>query len=818
MFYKNLSRRFLISTFSLLLILSLSSFTFASDNPTADGKITGRVLDAGDDISIPYATVALYSKPDSTFITGTATDDEGRFSLDDVDDGNYYLVINFIGYSKQIISDLTVIKGKRKIDLGTVKLSKATQALDEVEITAERNAVQYKIDKKVVHVSKNLSATGSSLTDALENVPSIQTDAEGNLTLRGSSNFTVLIDGKPTALSGSDALKQIPATAVENVEIITNPSAKYDPDGTAGIINIIMKKEYQTGLNGIVNASVGTQWKNSGDFTFNYRTDKANYFVSSSYRDFKSYPTTIIDAHTNYNDTIFHVIQDADRMQYQNPYNVKAGSDFYLSDKHTLSLSGAYGHWGFGLDMDAKVTETTQPESETVYKNTITNLSTGGEYINGTLTFDSKFGEKHSWTNTLYVSKWNGGSKSLTDERITDSQWNLIKLDKYRGNQASENYEIRAKSDYTIPLGENGKLETGYQLRKKDEDGSYRFENYDNLDELWENNPQYTNTMKFVRSIHALYGTYGNELAGFQYQIGLRGEYTDRLLKQITTEDDFDMQSFELFPSVHISRELPKLQQIQASYSRRVNRPEIWNLNPFPIFSDSYVMQKGNPYLLPEFTNSYELNYMKRSQIGFVAVEAYYRQTTDSHDQTIRLNDEGIILVTTENLANTYAYGAELSGNFRYKKWLNIYASANVYNYSIEGEILSPTADVSSLKTDFRLNTTFTVKQNTRIQLTGFYNAPTITSQGLRSEIFGMNAAINQNFFDNKLTATISGRNILNTMKFEFYSETENMRTDFNFNMEYPVVIFSLSYKINNYKQRREDMENQGGPSGGGII
>jgi len=149
---------------------------------------------------------------------------------------------------------------------------------------------------------------------------------------------------------------------------------------------------------------------------------------------------------------------------------------------------------------------------------------------------------------------------------------------------------------------------------------------------------------------------------------------------------------------------------------------------------------------------------------------------------------------------------------------LNIYASANVYNYSIEGEILSPTADVSSLKTDFRLNTTFTVKQNTRIQLTGFYNAPTITSQGLRSEIFGMNAAINQNFFDNKLTATISGRNILNTMKFEFYSETENMRTDFNFNMEYPVVIFSLSYKINNYKQRREDMENQGGPSGGGII
>jgi hypothetical protein len=817
MFYKTNFQSFLISTLTMVLVLAFSTSASASNDPISDGKITGTVLDADDDISIPYATVALYSKPDSSFVTGTATDNEGRFSLEEVSDGDYYLVINFIGYSKQIISDVTVVKGERKLDLGTVKLSKATQALDEVEITAERNAVQYKIDKKVVHVSKNLSAVGSTLTDALENVPSIQTDAEGNVTLRGSSNFTVLIDGKPTALSGSDALKQIPASTVENVEIITNPSAKYDPEGTAGIINIVMKKEYQTGLNGIINASLGTQWKHSGDFTFNYRADKVNYFVSGSYRNFSSYPHTLINAKTDFNDTISQIVQEANRVQYNNPYNVKAGADLYLSDKNTLSLSGSYGHWGFGLDMDAHITETTQPVSDTVFKNTVTNLYTGGEYLNGTLTFDSKYGKNHSWTNTLYVSKWDGGSKSVTDERTTDSQWNVISPDKYRSDQTNVNYELRAKSDYTMPLGENGKLEAGYQIRMKNEDGSYLVENYEPEANLWENDPEFTNSMRFERSIHALYGTYGSQLAGFQYQIGLRGEYTDRLLTQITTAEDFDAESIELFPTVHISRELPKLQQIQASYSRRVNRPRIWNLNPFPIYSDSYMMQTGNPYLLPEFTDSYELNYMKRSQIGFAAIEAYYRQTHDSHEQSIRLNDEGITVITTENLDNTYAYGAELSGNFRYKKWLNIYASANIYNYSIEGETVSPSADLKSLKTDFRLNTTFTIKQNTRIQLTGFYNAPTITSQGMRSELFGMNAAVNQNFFKNKLTATLSARNVLNTMSFEFYSETENMRTDFEFNMEYPVVIFSLSYKINNYKQRETDPDTQTSV-GGGVL
>lgn len=807
----------LLAIFFLSVVTSYSAVAGGSTIPENNGKITGHVSDAGDQLSIPYATVALYSQKDSTLVTGVATDDNGNFLLEKVPDGKYYLIVNFIGYSKTEIPNIEISKGNRTKDMGEIQLHKATQAIEEVEVTAERDAVQYKIDKKVVNISKNMTATGNQLSDALENVPSIQTDAEGNVMLRGSTNYTVLIDGKPTALSGSDALRQIPAMAVENVEIITNPSAKYDPDGTAGIINIVMKKEYQTGFNGLINASVGTQWKHSGDFTFNYRTDKVNYFLSARYSRYFSYPSTEIYSETEFRDTLFYLTQVADREQGHNPYNVKAGADFYLSDNSTLTFSTQYGHWGFDLNMDSKITDSNNMEDEIIYKNTLSNLDMGGEYLNGSLTFDQKYGENHNWQTTLFVSQWDGGTTTDVNERLTTSDWTVISPDEYQSAQNNTNYEIRFKTDYTRPLGDGGKLESGYQLRMKDEDGSYLFENYDYTNNLWEEDADFTNQMKFTRSIQSLYAAYGNTLAGFQYQIGLRGEYTDRVLSQITNAEDYNSQKFDFFPSVHISRQLPKMQQIQASYSRRVNRPEIWHLNPFPVFSDSYMRQTGNPYLLPEFTDSYELNYMKRSQIGFVALEAYYRQTNDSHDQTITMQDDNVALIRTENLDHTYAYGAELSGNVRYKKWLNVYASANVYNYSIEGENVSATADLSSIKTDFRLSTTFIFLKNTRLQLTGFYNAPTITSQGLRSEMYGMNAAVSKGFFKDKLTLTLSGRNVLNTMKFEFNSETENMYTDFTFNMEYPVVMFSLSYRINNYKQRHDDPDTQTNV-GGGVL
>ncbi len=803
----------------LTVFISINSYAkIPVDGAPESGKITGIVTDASDNEFIPYATIVLFNKADSVQVNGGVTDDKGFFKLDKIPEGEYYMVINYIGYQKKIINDISVKKGMSSIDLGTLKIDKAVTDIEEVEIIAEKDVIEYKIDKKVINVSKKSVAAGGTVVDALENTPSVQIDAEGNVSLRGSSNFTVLIDGKPTALKGNDALKSIPATAVENVELITNPSAKYDPDGTSGIINIIMKKDFKTGVNGIVNASIGTGLKYNGDFTINYRKEKLNYFIGASYNNMPQNPSTEIDNEIFYNDTTHILTQTADRNHLMNNYNIKAGVDFYLDDSNTLTFSGDYGYWGFNLDMDTQLKEYTAPVSVTDYKRTLTELSIGGNYVNSNLTFDHDFSKAHDLVTSLTFSSWNGNNFSDVNEQSTD-EFYLNPFDAYhnKSDRNDLNKDFSLKLDYTKPFGEKNKLEIGIQSSYFILNSDYTKSDQAYNSDIWIEQPEFTNEFEFYRLIHSAYTTFSSEFKEIQYQLGLRGEYTDRLLSLKTTDNEYSYEKFDIYPTVHLTKQLPKEQQLQAGYSKRINRPQPWNLNPFPIYSDSYTTQAGNPELLPEYTDSYELNYMKRFKIGFAALEAYYRQTNNGFERTINLSDDGIIQVGTENLNKNFAYGAELSGNFRFNKWLNIYASANIYSYNIQGEIVTETATVQSIKSDYVLNSTISFTKSTRLQLTGFYNAPTITPQGYRSEMYGMNAAISQDFFKNRLSVVIRGRDILKTMKFKFETQAENINTNFVFNMEYPVIVLNISYKINNYKKRQSESET---PSdfGGGIM
>ena len=593
---------------------------------------------------------------------------------------------------------------------------------------------------------------------------------------------------------------------------------KYDPDGTAGIINIIMKKGYQTGVNGIVNASVGTRLKYSGDFTLNYRTDKVNYFFSGNYSDRPSYPTVNIYNETNSNDTIRMVNQDVDRLQRNNSYNIKAGADFYLNDMNTLTFTGEYGFWGFDLGMDAKVNEYTVPSTSDIFKNTETDLAIGGNYINGSMIFDHDFAKDHDLVTTFTYSTWDGATSSDVNEQNTDNAWtDIFDAYHYKSTRNDLNQDLRFKADYTQPVWEKSKIEAGLQARYFTLTSSYSLMNQDFDTQLWTDDDQFQNEMDFTRIITSAYGTFSSSFKEFQYQLGLRGEYTDRVLNVLTTDDDYNLTRFDYFPSVHISKQLKRGQQFQASYSRRINRPQPWNLNPFPIFSDSYITQGGNPELLPEFTDSYELNYMKRFKIGFVALEGFYKQTNNKYDMNLNLQDDGLINIKTVNLDKSFSYGTELSGNFQFINWLSVYASANLYSYNIAGEIVTETADIRSFKSDFVLNAKVSFTKTTQLQLTGFYNAPTITSQGLRSEMYGMNTALSQSFFKRKLSITLRARDILRTMKFKFEAVSPELKTNFNFNMESPVIMLNISYKINNYKRRMSDPDTETN-FGGGVL
>lgn len=811
-------------TIIFLLFYAMISFGQGNSAPKISaikGIIKGIIKENTNNAALEYANVAVYALPDSTLISGTITTAEGSFEIKDVPAGKYYVVADFIGYDKQFLPEIEISAKNKIVDCGTITLKAAAISIDEVNITAEKDLIQYKIDKKVVNVDKKLSAKGGTVVDALENTPSIQVDAEGNVSLRGSTNFTVLIDGKPTALASNDALKQIPASAVENVEVITNPSVKYDPDGTSGIINIIMKKEYKTGTSGLINASVGSNWQYSSDFNFNYRSEKVNYYIGGSYADRKRFPSTLIQNEMITNDTTRFVDQSADREQGNNSYSIKGGLDFYLSQKTTLMLSGEYGYFGFGMKMPAKTYERTLPVTEDSYYLNDSKLDIGGNYVNANINLDHKFDEegKHKIEASVVYSSWDGEVNSNINVQETDNQWLTVNSsDRHRTIQLDKQNEYRTKLDYTYPISEKTTLEAGYQSRFKIVDSDFKKENYNANTFFWEDDAAFNTGMNFHRNIHSVYVSLSGSLIGLNIKAGLRGEYTDRLLESKTSDERYVLDRFDYFPSLHLSKTLKTKQEIQASYSRRINRPQEWNLNPFPIYSDNYISQAGNPDLLPEYIDSYELNIMQRFKKGFVTLEGYYRQTNNALERTLLRDDNSdIITIKPDNLDKNFAYGAELSSNITFTKWFSVYASANVYSFNVQGDIVSENIEAQSLNSDFVLNSNFTFAKTARFQVTGFYNAPKVTAQGKQSEMYGVNLALSNSFFKRKLDVVLRARDVFQTMKFKFNASTPGLVTNFTFNMDSPTIMLSLSYKINNYKKRKEE-EGINENIGGGVM
>ncbi len=809
-----LRKSFVLKISKLLLLFSLPFLTLASNSSSAtvSGVIIGNVIDSEDSTEIPYATIALYSDADNSLVTGTITCDDGEFFLEGISEGEYYIEINFLGYNKQIVEDIVISDKKNRQYLEPVNLIKAYETLTEVEISAERSALEYRLDRRIVNIDRNLQSAGGTVVEALENLPSIQTDAEGNIMLRGSSSFTVLIDGRPSSLSGSDALRQIPAGAVEQVEVITNPSAKYDPDGSSGIINVIMKKDYQDGFNGLINASAGTARKRSGDFSFNYRKDKLNYFFSGRYAERPRITSAEVWNKTIFDDNTRVVHQFNDRFENSDPYAVSGGLDYHINDRNVLSFTGEYGYLGFAQEMDSDVIETL--ENSNIFKSSYADLGLNGNYINGVLNFDHNSEKDSKWSNSLFLSTWDGGFSSLVKETLldspdgqelfTDSNWSKIN---------TNNIEFRAKSDYSKSFNENSNIEAGYQYRLKDENGVFRYYNFIENDDEWLEDMKLHSDMYYLRHIHSLYGTYSGEFVGFEYQGGLRAEYTDRSL---TVDKDYVYQKIDFFPTVHLTRTLPNNQRLQAGYSRRINRPESRFLNPSVTYSDSYMYQKGTPDLLPEITDSYELNYIRFINIGFVSGEAYYRKNQNSFAQDLTTQQDGRIRTSFINVGNSYSYGVELSSNLTFSEYFNSFISTNIYNYSIDSDLINENVDSEALRYNFNINANIMATESTRFQITGIYQSPSITHQGRTGGLYGVNLALNQEFFNNQLAATLSVRDVFKTMVYKFEAHDKTGSTDFTYNMEQQVVMFSIRYTINNFQNNRKREEIA--PQGGGLF
>ncbi len=777
------------------------------------GVVMGLVIDQQQK-PVSYSTVTLRRMSDSSIVAGQLTDTSGRFVLMNIPYGKYMLIVKFVGFKKKIITGIAVSPKKRFVRVGKIELSQQMHQIDQVVVTASARDVEYRVDKKVIHVSQDLANSSGNAVDVLQNIPSVQVDIQGNVTLRGSSNFTVFINGKPSVLDGNEALQQIPASEIDRIEIITNPSAKYDPDGVAGIINIITKQQRKKGYNGLLSLSYDNYDALGVNALLNLRKNKFNFFVSFDYHQRKR-PADLKSLREITTDTTLYRYNTDGYMEFGfGGWKAKTGFNYYINDKNTLTVYGVLGNRSFGMHSGTQISEMFYRNDALVFANYYQQFgysSADGLLYQGNIDFEHKFNDKgHKLRAYIDVSNWMPQRINGTLVDTTDAHWNVLSDASY-GQESREmrsGLKGRLQVDYELPLQQGRKLEAGYVGRYLKMESDYKlFDRYGDAD--WTELTDFSNDLVMIRDIQAIYFTYTGKLAKlFDYQLGLRTEYTYRLVSQKATAQDFTINRFDFFPTAHISRRFGDNFQLQLGYSRRVRRPRGWFLNPFPTYIDQYTVQQGNPELLPAFSDSYELSLVKYFKKSFLSVDAFWRQTKNDFQRIQTVGDNNTIINTWINAGKNMSGGAEISANLSLMRFIMLNASSSVYYYRIIGTVDNQSVDNSTVTWNSRLMTMVMLPTGTRLQLTGFYRAPTVTLQG-RSEAFIMTSvALRQDFFKRKVSLTLSVRDPFKWMRFASVVETPDLYSENVYIMRSPNISATLQIRLNDYKPQRNRRSN----------
>ncbi|MCF8225034.1 MAG: TonB-dependent receptor [Bacteroidales bacterium] len=786
------------------------------DNPEIKGVITGTVIEENTESPLEYTSIAVYKLNDSSLVTGTVTNTDGRFQLEEIPFGRYYMEIKFIGYEKSVVSPVILTRDVRSLNLGEVQLSVSSNSIDEVEVVADQRRVEYKLDKKVVNVSEDLSAAGGTAVDVLENTPSVNVDIEGNVSLRGSSNFTVLINGKPTVLDAADALRQIPAANIQNIEIITNPSVKYDPDGNGGIVNVVLKKHIQKGTTGIVNLSAGLNNKYRADGLINRRMGDFNYFIGGGWND-NLYAGTLEREQITFGDNTedSYNVATGNFNFVRGGAQLKTGFDYDISDKSNVALELNGGSYKFGIDRSNNSYEYTVPATEERYYVNTDYLTRDRLYYSGNLNFTHRFDSAdHKLLVMANYSRRTGEGTEVSEYQEADENYNLLPSEgptSSRNLETGTDNEYRLQVDYSRPVA-GGLLEAGYQSRIDTDNEDFIFQQYDPDTDTWEAIGENSSEIKYIRNIQGVYAQYGGKINNLQIQAGLRGEYTYRLIEYENFNSSYEINRFDLYPTLHLARQFKNDHQVMTSYSRRVNRPRGYYLDSIPSFIDKQTVRIGNPGLEPEYVNSLEFGYQKGWGKNFLAYEAYYRNTTNLISRITEFNEnEGIFYHRFTNLNQDHVIGSEVMINWQFAKWFKMNTSTNLYYYRITGELNGKKFDNSNISWRANLNSTFTITPTSRVQTNVGYNGPSVTAQGTSEGMYYVNLAIRQDFFERKLSATLQVRDLFGSMKREFTASGEGFSQYVFMQREPRVVMLSLSYRINNYRSRTPDYRQQGG-------
>jgi outer membrane receptor protein involved in Fe transport len=770
------------------------------------GTIKGHVIDAVTEAPLEYANIILFSKASGSQATGTITRKNGYFELTPVRPGTYDLEIKFMGFETGSVEDVRVAPPEMSVDIGTVALERSVIPLEEVEVSADRPDIVFQIDKKVVNVGKRYTTTSGTAVDVLENVPSVTVDIDGNVSLRGSTSFTVLLDGRPTVLDPSDVLQQIPASTIDNIEIITNPSAKYDPDGISGIINIVTKKSKLEGVSGTVNLNAGLNYKYGADFLVNLKRNGFNAYLAADYNR-REYPGTMESENRTYRGADTTIVRSEGESGWERTmYSLRGGIDLPLSPADNLNLEVRGGGREMERTSDRDFDEWTSSAGTTNSYVSRGGWERSGNFYSLSTDYRHSFeGDGHELSAQVSFDSRDGDEESNNELQDMGG----VVTSGERSTEDGLGSRLRTKFDYTLPLGEGTKIETGYQSRFDRMDAESNMYEYDPDSFGYEFREQYSHTSEFDRDIHSLYAIYSGEAGRLGYQGGIRGEYTDRRTELTDTGESFSIDRWDYFPTVHFSYEYSKGHQMLLSYTRRIDRPRHWHLEPFITWWDAYSVRKGNPDLRPEYIDSYELAYQRHFGATMLSAEAYYRFTHNKVERVRSVYEDNILLHTVENVGTDYTFGTELMLNVDNLKWWSISLMGNLYDYRVEGTLFDEPFSEGSFNWNVRFNNTFKIGQSTRLQINGIYNSPSASSQGEREGFTTTDAAIKQTLFTRNLTATLQVRDVFGTGRFESTSEGRDFYSYILFDRESPVVTLTLSYNFNNYRPERRRPEDE---------
>jgi len=793
------------------IIISLIVISVQAQSGERKWVISGRALDEQTGEAVEYANVLLYHIGDSALANHSVTATGGGFTLEHDKSGDYYLAIGSIGYVQKRIALPSFVESQKNIALGDVRLEPSKQELAEVEITGRRRQIVYKLDKRVIEASGFLSAAGGTAVDILSQTPSIRVDAEGQVTFRGSSGFKVYIDGKPSSLEGTLALEQIPADQIENIEVITVPSARNDADGTAGIINVNTKKQNIEGWSGMVNVMGSTALSRNIDFLAALRKKDIQWQVSGElsrrYRnsDFDQLKTiTMPELITTDHST-------GTRVSYSDVYTLRTGIEWYKNNTTwTASVEGGYRDRWRGGELNYEDTYFIL-ESNTL---STTELFKGDDFVDlyewqlrSDVGFNHRFAKAgHKLTGALYAL-YHGNAMEYFETNLFDMAGK-----REQGHRAWEfeyRFTAQANLDYVLPLtNQDDKFEAGYQFFSYTEDGDYKIDLYDPSQGKFIRHDELYNEYLFRRDVHAMYALLTNNWSRFSYQFGLRGEYTYRKLGNNEEWARHTWHRFGLFPSAHLALSLNKGGRTTFAYSRRITQPQLFYMEPYVVYVDYYTAQRGNPFIQPEYTNSLEWGYNRSIKENTFSGSLFFRARKDKIERVRVPYHTGVTLDSMANVGNDYASGAEMAAMIQLKKWWTFDANGSLYYYKVKNEYKIDGKDAESWNWQLSVSNNFDVGKNTRIRLEAYYVGPSVSTQGKVDDFFYMNFTLRQQLFNRRLIAGLSVRDMLATARYNSTQKNIHVESLTKIVPQAPVFTLTLAYTFNNFKSQRREERN----------